>query len=129
MLLSLKEVQKVNESLAPGSSAVVTFDLQLYSKCIQLQLNSDLGDSFVIRLGKLHVVFTAFKCLGKLINGSGLDQAFEKTVLFGSTTVELIKDGHHLHRYFEGHLMLYLDLFKEYISIMVAANPSIEKEV
>ena len=129
MLTSLKEFQKVNNSLAPGSSTIVTFDLQLYSKNIQLQLNSDLDDSFVIRLGELHVVFTTFKCLGKLINGSRLNQAFKEALLYGSTTVEQIKNGHHLYKYFEGHRMLYLALFKEYISTMVAANPSIEKEL
>ena len=127
MLTSLKEFQKVNNSLAPGSSTIVTFDLQLYSKSIQLQLNSDLDDSFVIRLGELHVVFTAFKCLGKLINDSRLNQAFKEALLYGSTTVEQIR--HHLYRCFEGHHMLYLALFKEYISTMVAANPSIEKEL
>ena len=73
LLTSLNEVQKMNNSLAPGSSAIVMFDLQLYSKSIQLQLNSGLDDSFVNRLAGLHVVFIAFKSLGKLINGSGLD--------------------------------------------------------
>ena len=128
LLASLKEVQKVNNSLPPGSSTTVTFDL-LYSKSIQLQLNSDINDSFVIGLDELHVVFTGFECYGKLINGSRLDQAFEEVLLYGSTTVEQIKDGHHLYRCFEGHLMLYLVLFKEYISIMVAANPSMKKEM
>ena len=80
-------------------------------------------------LGELHVVFAAFKCLGKLINGSELDQAFQEALFYGNTTVEQIKDGNHLHRCFEGHLMLYLALFKEYISTMVTANPSIEKKV
>ena len=126
MLTSLKEAQKVNNSLAPGFPTIVTFDLQLYSKSIQLQLNSDWDDSFVIRLDELHVVFTAFKRLGKLINGSGLDQVFEEALLYGSTTLEQIKDGQHIYRCFERHLMLYLALFKEYISTMVAANPSIE---
>ena len=40
-----------------------------------------------------------------------------------------IKDGYHLYRCFEGHLMLYLALFKECISTIVVANQSIEKEV
>ena len=30
------------------------------------------------RIGELHVVFTMLKVLGKLIDGSGLDQAFEE---------------------------------------------------
>ena len=33
-------------------------------------------DNFVFRLGELHVVFCFMKTLGKMISGSGLDQAF-----------------------------------------------------
>ena len=102
LFTSLKEVQKINDALSPGTKTIVTFDLQLYSKALQLQLNSQI-DNFVIRLGELHVVFTVFKMLGKLINGSGLDKAFEEALIYGSTTVEQIKDGHHLYRCFEGH--------------------------
>ena len=68
----------MNNSLAPCFSTILTFDLQLYSNSIQLQLDSDMDDSSVIRLGELHVVFAESKCLRKLINGSGLDQAFEE---------------------------------------------------
>ena len=93
MLTSLKEFQKVNNSLAPCFS----FDLQLYSNNIQLQLDSDIDDSSVIRLGELHVVFAESKCLGKLINGSGLDQAFEEALLYGSTN----KGWHNIYRCFE----------------------------
>ena len=49
LLTSLKEVQNLSNSLAQRSSTIVTFDLQLYSRSIQLQLNLDLDDSFAIR--------------------------------------------------------------------------------
>ena len=39
-----------------------------------------------------------------------------------------IKDGHHIYRCFERHLMLYYALLKDILT-MVAANPYIEKEV
>ena len=128
MFTSLKEVQKINDALSPGTKTIVTFDLQLYSKALQLQLNSQI-DNFVIRLGELHVVFTVFKMLGKLINGSGLDKAFEEALIYGSTTVEQIKDGHHLYRCFEGHQILYLSLFKEYVVSLIDSHPLIEKDL
>ena len=40
-------------------------------------------DDFVIRLGELRVVFTAFKMLGKILDGSGLDEAFEEALIYG----------------------------------------------
>ena len=93
-----------------------------------MQLNSQI-DNFVIRLGELHVVFTVFKMLGKLINGRGLDKAFEEALIYGSTTVEQIKDGHHLYRCFEGHQILYLSLFKEYVVSLIDSHPLIEKDL
>ena len=57
----------------------VTLVLQVYSKALQLESNSEI-DNFVIGLGELHV-FTAFKMLGKIVNGSGLDKAFEEALI------------------------------------------------
>ena len=43
-----------------------------------LQQSPDIRNSFVFRMGELHVVFRALKVIGKLIDGSGLDQIFDK---------------------------------------------------
>ena len=59
--------------------------------------NQFRNSEIVIRLGELHVVFTAFKMVGKIIDGSGLDKAFEEALIYGSNTVKQIKDGHHLY--------------------------------
>ena len=105
MFSSLKEVQKIYDILSPGTKTVVTWDLQLYS-------NSEIYN-FVLRPGELHVVFTAFKMLGKIIDISGLGKAFEEALIYGNNIVEQIKDGHHLYRWFEGHQILYFSLFKQ----------------
>ena len=65
--------------------------------------------------------------LGKIIDGSSLNKAFEEPLIYGSNTVEQIKDGHHLYRCFEGHQILYLSLFKKYI--MSVIDPLIEKDL
>ena len=41
---------------------------------------------------QVHVVFTTFKMLGKIIDGSGLDKAFEEAQIYANNTVEQIKD-------------------------------------
>ena len=38
----------------------------------------DICDNYVFRIGELHAVFTSLKVLGKLIDGSELDQAFQE---------------------------------------------------
>ena len=84
-------------------------------------------DNFVIKFGELRLVFTAFKMLGKINDVSGLDKAFEKALIYGSKTIEQIKDGHHLYRCFEGHQILYLSLFKKYIVPLIDSHPLLEK--
>ena len=54
---------------------------------MQLESNSEI-DNFVIRLGELHVAFTAFKTLGKITDDSSLDKAFKEALIYGSHTVE-----------------------------------------
>ena len=73
---AMKEADKLRRSILNSGKTIISFDLQLYIKAIRLQLKPDIRDHFVIRMGELHVVFCVLKVLGKLIDGSGLDQAF-----------------------------------------------------
>ena len=93
-----------------------------------MESNSEINN-FVIRFGELHVVFTAFKMLGKIIDGSGSDKTFKEALIYGSNTIEQIKDGHHLCRCFEGHQILYLSLLKKYILSLIDSHPLIEKDL
>ena len=52
--------------------------LQLYIKVIRLQEGNGIKDSFVFRMGELHVVFCVLKVIGKLIDGSGYDKVFNE---------------------------------------------------
>ena len=62
-----------------STKTIVTLDLQLYSKALQLESNLEIKN-FVIELGELDV-FTAFKMLEKIINGNGLDKAFKEALI------------------------------------------------
>ena len=55
---------------------------------------------------ELHIVFAALKTLGKIIDGSGLDQSFIEARIHGSNTVEQIRNGKHMKRSFESFLTL-----------------------
>ena len=72
----IKEAEKLRQCVWSDEKTVISFDLQLYIKAIHLQQKPDIRDNFVFRMGELHVVFCALKVLGKLIDGSGVDQAF-----------------------------------------------------
>ena len=70
------EADKLRKYLNGATKTIISFDLQLYSKAIQLQQREDIQNNFVFRLGELLVVFYFIKTLGKMISGSSLDQAF-----------------------------------------------------
>ena len=125
---ALKSAQNLNATVSSAEKTIVSLDLQLYSKCI-LQLNLEISEQFIFRMGELHIVFAALKTLGKIIDGSGLDQSFIEARIYGPNTVEQIKNGKHMKRSFEGFLTLYVSLYKIYLNELIDQNLLIEKEL
>ena len=78
LLCAFKEAGKVKNVNQPAGKTFISFDLQLYAKTIWLHVKPDNKNDFVFRMGELHILFTTFKVLGKLIDGGGLYQAFEE---------------------------------------------------
>ena len=111
---ALKIVQGINVATTADHKTVVSLDLQLYSKCIQLQAKDNIYSNFVFRLGELHILFAMLKVIGKNINCSGLDEAMIEANIYGPTTMEQIKGGKHYKRSFEAYLTLYMSLFHVY---------------
>ena len=71
---ALKQAQGINMKISPNKKTIVTLDLQLYGKCMELRRKNEIKDNFIFRLGELHIVFAFLKILGKYINCSGLGQ-------------------------------------------------------
>ena len=78
-------------SVTPDRKTVVSMDLQLYAKCIQLQANDTISSNYIFRLGELHILFAMLKVIGKNMNCSGLDEALIEANIYGPTTMEQIK--------------------------------------
>ena len=106
----LKWVQGIATSTIPNLKAVVTLDLQLYDKCMQMTDDSVIRDNFIFPLGELHIVFARLKVLGKYIIDSGLDDIFIGTGIYSPTTFGQIIEGKHTKRCLEAYFMLCLDL-------------------
>ena len=94
---------KLNVNIGQSSKTIISLDLQLYMKCIQLQSIGNINQNFIFRMGELHIVFCTMKVLGKIIDASSLDMSFSKADIYGTTTVEQIKSGQYLYRSFEGY--------------------------
>ena len=91
-------MQGINVSVTGHDKTIVTLDLQLYSKCMQLREKNDILESFIFRLGELHVVFAMLKVLGKYILDSGIDTLFVEAGMYGPTTLGHIIEGKHMKR-------------------------------
>ena len=74
----MKDVEKIRKHIYQDGKTIISFDLQLYIKAIMVQQRPDIENGFVCRMRELHVLFSALKVIGKLIDGSGLDQIFDK---------------------------------------------------
>ena len=64
---ALKTAQGINVAVTGNKKTIITLDLQLYSKAVQLREKNDLNEEFIFRLGELHIVFAMLKCIGKFI--------------------------------------------------------------
>ena len=120
---------KLNVNIGQSSKTIISLDLQLYMKCIQLQSFGNINQNFIFCMGELYTVFCMMKVLGKIIDAIGLDMSLSIADIYGTTTVEQIKSGKHVYRSFEGYLTLYLSLYKIYLQKFVDTNPLIEGDI
>ena len=89
----MKKAEKIKSYIFKDGKTIIPFDLQLYIKAVMLQQRPDICSAFVFRMGELHVMFFASKVIGKLIDGSGLDQAFDEAgqwILSGKQDIRLM---------------------------------------
>ena len=55
--------QGINVAVTGNKKTIITFDLQLYSKAMQLREKNDINEEFIFRLGELDIVFGMLKCI------------------------------------------------------------------
>ena len=75
---AMKEAEEIKNCIFKDRKTIIFFDLQLYIKAVMLQQRLDICKGFVFRMGELQIIFCALKVIGKLIQESGLDQAFDE---------------------------------------------------
>ena len=120
---ALKQTQKINMNVSSNKTTIVTLDLQLYVKCMELCSRNEIKDNLIFRLGILHIVFAFLKVLGKYMNCSGLDQILVDTETYGSTTLSQILNEKHMNRGFEAHMILYLSLYNLFYNDLLKVYP------
>ena len=108
LLTILMQAHHINcITVGDGSKPIVNLDGDLYDRAVKLK---DYKDNLCIKLGALHITVAALKCLGKYIEGSCLESAWETAGVYGSATVRQILDGRHIYRGLEAHMMTLFSL-------------------
>ena len=118
LVTALDQLTKLNAVVCGGNSTVaVTLDMDLYKRVVKLEyLNPQFKNKWVFSPGAFHTVICALRCLGRTIEGSGLDNAWQEADLYSSVTVSQILNGNHYNRAIEAHqltLQALFDLFLE----------------
>jgi len=83
-------------------TACITFDQQLWIKAVEVVNSKDLN--VVPRLGGFHMIMNFLGSLGKLMDGSGLAEAFE--TCYGSVTIAHMLNGKAESRALRAHLLV-----------------------
>ena len=126
---ALKLCQNISTATYPGGKTIISLDLQLYSKAIQLQSRDEINRNFVFRPSKLHMVFAFLHAMGKYIQDSGIDQTFIEAGLYRPATLNQILTGKHIKRGMEAHMVIYLCLHKIYLKKLFTKCPEQEDKL
>ena len=111
----LKHAQKLNVlTVGEGKRPIITLDGDLYDRAVKIE---NYKKHWIIRLGGLHTVMAALKCLGKYMDGSGIDSAWEASGVYGSATVRQILEGRHIYRGLEAHIVTLVAIFAMFMDI------------
>ena len=120
---------KLYANIGQSSKTIISLDLKLYMKCIQLQSIGNINQNFIFHMGDHYTAFSTMKVLGKIIDANGSDTSLCIADIYGTTTVKQIKSGKHVYRLFESYLTLYLSLYKIYLQKFIDTNPLIGEDI
>ena len=90
-------------AMAHNVQPVVTFDQPLFWKAWAIKQKLGLTD-FVIRLGSFHTLMSFLGTIGKLMEGSGIENILQ--LLYGESTVTQMLGGKAVSRVLRGHTMV-----------------------
>jgi len=106
---------------------VITFDMALYEKAVQLvDAREDLKGTVLPRLDELHTVMAALRALGKSIENLGIDDAWIEADVCGSATTRQILKCAHYKGSLHAHVLMYMALYELLLDMFFKEKPHIK---
>ena len=121
------QVEGVTVVIGNDHPAVISFDMALYEKAVQLvDTRPDLKNTVFVRLGELHVVMAALRAFGTSIKNSGIDDSWIEADVYGSATTRQILKCTHYKRSLTAHIYSYVVLYEMAMEEFFKNNPHLK---
>ena len=120
MITALENMYKLNKLVCADSTTntkvLVIMDMDIYKKALKPEyLNEMYSKKWMLSPGGFHIVICALRCLGRTIEHSGIDEAWNRS-LYNSTTVTQAINGKHYNFAIKAHEITLEVLFNHWIS-------------
>ena len=127
LVTALDQLSRVNELVSgPETKLVASMDMDLYKRALKLEyLDPQYKNKWVLCPGAFHTVLCALRCLGKTIEGSGLDEAWQEADMYSSVTVSQIINGNHYNRALQAHQITLQALFDLWFTAFLEEHPAV----
>lgn len=127
LVTALNQLTRLNElASGPEKKLIVTMDMDLYKRALKLEhLEPQYKDKWLLCPGAFHTVLCALRCLGRTIEGSGLDEAWQEADLYSSVTTSQIINGNHHNRAMKAHQITLQALFDLQMEAFFEENPAL----
>ncbi|CAB3982955.1 Hypothetical predicted protein [Paramuricea clavata] len=101
--------------------------MDLYKRVLKLEyLDFQYKDKWVVCPGAFHMAVCALRCLGKTIEGSGIDEAWVEAEVYSSVTMDQIINGNHYRRALEAQEVTLQVLFDLWIEAFFSERPAVQ---
>ncbi|KAK2144850.1 hypothetical protein LSH36_725g00008 [Paralvinella palmiformis] len=118
LVTALDQLTRLNAIVSGANSRptlVVNLDMDLYKRVVKLEyLHTGFKNKWVFSPGRFHTVICTLRCSGRIIEGSGLDDAWQEADLYISVTVSQVLNGNLYNKAIEANqltLQALLDLW------------------
>ena len=127
LVTALNQLTKLSELVSgPEAKLLVTLDMDLYKRALIVEhLEPQYKGKWMLCPGAFHTVLRSLRCLGRTIEGSGLDEAWQEADLYGSVTTSQIINGSHHNRVMQAHEITLQALFDLWMEAFFEENPGL----
>ena len=105
--------------------------MDLYKRAFKLAYldPEKYNGKWILSPGQFHISLCALRCLGRAVEGSGLEESWVESGMYDTAVVSQILSGNHYSRVFECHQITLQALYDLWFESFFEENPKIYDEI